>query len=313
MANPTPAQAAPAAVAALPGAATGKPQHQFVIRYRRRMKHQRVYPLVVELRSADGKPTPPAADSVLVRAIVPGAYVSPAEQEMSARATNNRVTFYVTPLARGRLKEARVAVLQGGRTLQEVWTPMKSVTQRKTWWLLLLSFVVPLVLWYVTMSLDFSSTGPLPPPPEPKDKGGAAVKEDKPKDTEEPSEPEKKDEPAPEAKEKDKKKAKDAKAPAKQVKGRLAQAIVKYVPDYDGYTYKGAAYAQEYYDIVRNMMMKDYLLSYVFAGMLGLTLVSAVLHRTARGKRKSKPLALASSVPDTGNPLVFTAPGQPLR
>src|SRR5208283_3795880 len=52
-----------------------------------------------------------------------------------------KITFSVTPLARGKLKDARVQILHGGRILEEVWTPMKGTRQRRTWILLLLTLI----------------------------------------------------------------------------------------------------------------------------------------------------------------------------
>jgi len=106
---------------------------------------QRVYRLVVEMQPVnDGKVRvgAPTGDSVLVRPVIPGAYVTPATQDLGPKASNNRVTFYVAPLARGKLPDARVEVCHQGRVLQEVRTPMKVTHQRLAWVLFFLSVVV---------------------------------------------------------------------------------------------------------------------------------------------------------------------------
>src|SRR5688572_467863 len=58
-----------------------KPEMALQVRYRRTMRPNRTYPLTIEVpRSRDREERP--APLVIVRAIVPGAMVSPAEQRM---------------------------------------------------------------------------------------------------------------------------------------------------------------------------------------------------------------------------------------
>lgn len=126
-------QAAPVAPAAsalpvgVPGASI-TPKFQVRARFARRMRVQRVYPLIVELRpEKPGASGVAPGDAVIARPLVPGAHVQPLEQELSPRAANNTVTFSVTPLAAGKLKGARVQILHSGRVLDEVWTPIRGI------------------------------------------------------------------------------------------------------------------------------------------------------------------------------------------
>jgi hypothetical protein len=86
---------------------------------------------------------------VVVRPIIPGALVTPAEQTLDTSTAEAEADFYVTPLARGRLRGARVEVLpaQGGRV--DVPLSMKVVRQRLTKVLLLLTFLLPALVLYI--------------------------------------------------------------------------------------------------------------------------------------------------------------------
>jgi hypothetical protein len=74
-----------------------------------------------------------------------GAQVVPAEQTLEPGG-DGRVTFNVTPIARGWLRGERLEVLQGGRKVQEIRLPCKATTQRLTW---LLLFLTIFTAWWV--------------------------------------------------------------------------------------------------------------------------------------------------------------------
>jgi hypothetical protein len=121
------------------GRSTGSGQVQ--VRYYRRMRPNRVYPVVVSWRESGRGPGP-----VVVRLLMAGAQVVPAEQTLDPANPDDRATFYVTPLARGWLRGERLEVLQNGRKVQEIRLPCKVTTQWLTWVLLLLTIVVG---WWV--------------------------------------------------------------------------------------------------------------------------------------------------------------------
>jgi hypothetical protein len=117
------------------------------VRYYHKMKLQKVYPLRVEWQPAPrsaGQQTPP---TVVVQPVIPGALVAPARLTLDA-APDTEAVFYVTPLARGRMPEARVEATPPKGETVEIDLPMKSVTQRLTKWLLLLTFLVPALMLY---------------------------------------------------------------------------------------------------------------------------------------------------------------------
>jgi hypothetical protein len=136
----------------------GKPL-QF--RYHTVMKPQRVYPLVVQVPKARKGGDGEEAGVVVVRPVVPGAQVVPAEQRLDASAAGNQVTFYVTPLATGTLPRARAEVHAPGQPPQDVRLPMAARTQRLAWSLLVLAFVLPWLMTKVTKG-DWKPTGATP-------------------------------------------------------------------------------------------------------------------------------------------------------
>jgi hypothetical protein len=106
-----------------------------LIRGMRRMKRQRVYTYEV---SWSHKPA--SERHVVVRLIAAGAQVVPAERPLDAAG---RALFYVAPLVNGPLRGERLEVLVDGRKVQETPLPSRVVSQRSTWMLLLLTFLVP--------------------------------------------------------------------------------------------------------------------------------------------------------------------------
>src|SRR2546421_107070 len=101
------------------------------VRYFKRMKPHRVYSLVVEVpkskrRDEDEKER---GSVVVVRPIIAGAQVQPAEQRFEA-APGNQIIFYVTPLARGRLPRARLEVFAPNQPPEVIGLKMKAKTQR---------------------------------------------------------------------------------------------------------------------------------------------------------------------------------------
>jgi len=247
-------------------------QHQFVVRYFRRMRVQQVHRLVVELRSTSGKGGPAGmtpADPVTVRVQIPGSFVTPAEQQVFARTTGNKAVFSVTPLGTGRLRDGKAVISHQGTVLQEIPLPAKSVTQQLTGLLLLLTVALPCFLYVYTMKMDLST-----PPPDLQElakKYAALDPEGEPLPGGEP-----------------KKSSKE--------RGPIAHFIVDSVPDYDGYVPWAAAEVQKGYDEVREQARtKPYFFTTVAGVLLALTVLSAWMHKAVRGKRKGTPLTLPHS------------------
>ncbi|HLN29533.1 MAG TPA: hypothetical protein VK395_17420 [Gemmataceae bacterium] len=138
-------------------------QYQLLVRFYRRMHRQRVYPLLVTLqRFNPGRGIREAANPVRVRALVPGSEVTPAELTLDPAKPGAQASFHVTPLAKGDLGEACVQLFSGEQLVQEVRLPMKSVSQRLTWVLAVLTVLLPACLLYAKYN-------PIrvPPPPAP--------------------------------------------------------------------------------------------------------------------------------------------------
>jgi hypothetical protein len=114
------------------------------------MKPQRVYPLRVELPRGVAAKGSGSAAPLVVRPTIPGALVVPPEQTLDLNPAGESVTFHVTPLAKGRLKDAKVDVTHSGRLVERVGMRMIGKTQRLTWILLLLTLIIPAVMLYYT-------------------------------------------------------------------------------------------------------------------------------------------------------------------
>lgn len=115
------------------------------IRYFKRMKSQKVYPVQVTWKTPPSKAK--GAEPYTVRLVVPGAQVVPSERILSPGKPKEKAVFYVTPLAkRGQLRGERLEVLQDGEKVQEVATPSKVSSLKWVWIFLLLAILVPYVI-----------------------------------------------------------------------------------------------------------------------------------------------------------------------
>lgn len=115
------------------------------VTFYRRMKLQKVYPVVVRWRNWE-KPRSPTQKYVNVRLLLAGAQVLPNEHILDVSRPDAQATFYVTPLARGWLRAQRLEVVLNGRKVQEIPLASKVVSQRLTRWCLLLAIFVPWIL-----------------------------------------------------------------------------------------------------------------------------------------------------------------------
>jgi hypothetical protein len=95
---------------------------------------------------------PSARGDITVRLIVAGAQVLPSEQTMSAAQADARAVFYVTPLAKGWLRNQKLEILSSGRKIQEIPMATKVVSQRLTWFLLFCTFFVP---WFILNEITY--------------------------------------------------------------------------------------------------------------------------------------------------------------
>jgi hypothetical protein len=120
------------------------------VRYYRQMKPRRVSTVQVYWP----KSAKPPRGEITVRLIVAGAQVLPSEQVMDAAHPETAV-FYVTPLAKGWLRNEKLEILSHGRKVQEIPMATKVVSQRLTWFLLFCAFFVP---WFIS---EFIKYGPM--------------------------------------------------------------------------------------------------------------------------------------------------------
>lgn len=125
-----------------------------VVRYFRQMKLRRVY--AVEVSWQKSKQPSGERRDVTVRLFAPGALVVPAECTLNAAEPNIKAVFHMTPLANGRLRQHQLEVLSQGLKIQQIQLPARVASQRLSWVLLLLTFLVP---WLLVEHVKNSSLG----------------------------------------------------------------------------------------------------------------------------------------------------------
>jgi hypothetical protein len=116
------------------------------------MRAQRVYPVVV--RWGKSRHTDHHSHPVDVRLIGGGAQIVPSEHTLDPAKPDRTATFYLTPLAQGWLRGVRVEVIHQGRKVQEIPLASKTVSQRGTFILLLLTFLVP---WFLLWAFKYNA------------------------------------------------------------------------------------------------------------------------------------------------------------
>jgi hypothetical protein len=127
---------------ARPSTAPGFPA--LVVRYYRRMKPRKVYPVEVRWGST---PRPiGTVKQVTVRLLAAGAQVVPKEQILDASRPELGATFFVTPLADGWLRAQRLEVVLNDKKVQELPLATKVVRRRWALFFLILAFALPWLL-----------------------------------------------------------------------------------------------------------------------------------------------------------------------
>lgn len=119
------------------------------VRYYRQLKPQRVHTAEVYWHGSGE----PARGEITVRLLAAGAQVVPAEQNLDCAKPDVKAVFYITPLARGWLRNEKLEVLANNRKVQEIPLASKVVGQKFTWFLLLCTLLVP---WFITEFIKHS-------------------------------------------------------------------------------------------------------------------------------------------------------------
>jgi len=141
------------------------------------MSLQRVYGVTVGWpKRKDARRAPPGAPPVTLRLLMAGAQVVPTEHTLDPNDPDAKATFYVTPLAKGWLRNERLEILVGGRKVQDMPLPAKVGGQGLTWTLLLLAVLVPWLLLtygkYSPLALSEADVRDSPLMTQPDAKGG---------------------------------------------------------------------------------------------------------------------------------------------
>jgi hypothetical protein len=242
-----------------------------VASFYRQMKPQRLYPLIVRLRENKKRPQT-LVEPIHLRPVIPGAIVTPADYTLDLNHPQTNPPLFVTPLARGRLENARMEVYHGGRMVGTITLPMKAVTQCLTWVLLCLALAIPYGAYWITSHTNLTRAGTkLERNPN---------KENREMNRNDPSE----------------KKAMDAEdQPVNSTTGKLGkvdggveQALSRALPD-SPLSQRVATAAQDAYEMVHSG--SDYNLSFCLAALLlGATCISWAMHTTWKGKRYARPV-----------------------
>ena len=117
--------------------------HPLQVRYYKRMRRGRTYAVEVGWRSAERGV---AARPVTLRLEVAGAIVVPAEQVLRPADPEDAVTFYVTPLGKGKLRHQTIEVRYDNAKIFEMPLRSRVSTQRFTLFLLIMTFLAPWLL-----------------------------------------------------------------------------------------------------------------------------------------------------------------------
>jgi hypothetical protein len=243
-----------------------------VASFYRQMKPQRLYPVIVRLRE-NKKRSQSLVEPIHLRPVIPGAIVTPADYTLDSNHPQTNPQFFVTPLARGRLENARMEVYHGGRLVGTITFPMKAVTQCLTWVLLCLAFVIPYGAYWITTHTNLT-------------RAGTKLERNSNKENLE----------ANGTKETPEKKATNAGAPVAnftpsklaKADGGVEHALSRILPD-SPLSQRVAASAQDAYEIVHSG--SDYNLSFCLAALLlGATCISWAMHTTWKGKRYVRPV-----------------------
>jgi hypothetical protein len=125
------------------------------VRYYRRMSPRRVYGVSVSWPKKEERRAPAGTPPLTVRLLMAGAQVVPAEHTLDPNDPAAKATFYVTPIAKGWLRNERLEILVGGRKVQEMTLPAKVGSQGLTIALLVLAFLIP---WFL---LSYGKYSPL--------------------------------------------------------------------------------------------------------------------------------------------------------
>jgi hypothetical protein len=258
------------------------PKFHVVVRYTKRMRVQRVYRMIVELRPAEKAAAPglSSGDSVIARPVIPGAHVQPPEQELGPKSSNNKITFSVTPLAAGRLSGSRMQIVHQGRILEEIKTPMRGIRPGR---ILVWAGLTLLALAYLVGILgplpDLTNTKPADKPPVPAPAENLAA---------EPMPAEKAPTPPPAAKKLTVEAALQGKLPDYLKEDELPEGVREHLN-----RTKLTDYAQEGYNRVYTLPHLNF---HIMLALLALTLVSVFFNRPAllRSRRKGKAMMLPS-------------------
>jgi hypothetical protein len=259
---------APAHTAGLP--------FNLVARFSRQMKPQRLYPLVVQLRRNKRQTDDGSIGTLHLRPVIPGAIVTPTDYTLDLDHPVTNPPFYVAPLAKGILRNARMEIFQQGRLVGTIALPMKTVRQTFTWFMLFLTIAIPCTTFWLARYTNFTRSGTIVATKTDDEDNDLKLTEDdgikKPNQSDEGKG----------------EKASPSFPKIQNSEGGIERSLKRVLPE-ASFSQTVATAAQDTYDAVH--YGSDYNLSFYLAVVLmGLTCMSWAMHTTRGCRRKARPV-----------------------
>jgi hypothetical protein len=127
------------------------------------LRLERLHPLVVKIpKNARGS----ASSPVVVRPVIAGALVFPAEEKLDPADAGATATFQVTPLVQGPLAPARLEVLHQGRLVGTMRLRLRTRTQQLTFLLAILAVLITGLCVFALNHPEYKSSSGDPHPIE---------------------------------------------------------------------------------------------------------------------------------------------------
>src|SRR5262249_34169018 len=149
---PTPEKPAAPRLEPVARVETARPRsfrHRLTVRFYTTMKPHRIFPLSVQVAPGESPGSRTGGGGGTIPAVIADALVAPPTQIFDFSKPDAPAVFAVTPVAKGRLKGARVEIQQG-KSIQPIQLRMRTRTQRLTRILALLTVLLPCLIVYFT-------------------------------------------------------------------------------------------------------------------------------------------------------------------
>jgi hypothetical protein len=121
----------------------GKTLPALLVRYYKRMRAGRVYPVHVCWKKAERGV---AGKAITLKLTIPGAHVVPTERTLKPTDPEDKAVFFATPLASGKLHGSSLESWYQETKVQDMPLPCKVTSQFWTWFFLVMTLLAPAFL-----------------------------------------------------------------------------------------------------------------------------------------------------------------------